>query len=418
MINRILLLALVGVSGIAIGALVPGASDGLRSLAARMPLFDSLRKLEKTSSHSHSDERQAHQYSHEAEGRIRLSEERISAAKIQIGESAPGILSRPLAVPGTIVPDPSRLARIAAKVVGTVADLRKQLGDPVAQDEVVAVLESREVAEAKSEYISARVNLALQKTLFEREQALSQARVIAENQFLRTKNVFAEAELRAALTRQKLSALKVADEEIAALSAQTGDLRRYELRSPLAGRVVERLVDLGTPVGREGQASELYVIADLSSVWAELFVPTVDLAAVKEGQRVLISSGSHPTADARIVFISPLLNAETRSARVIASLPNPDFIWRPGTYVSARIVLDEQPVKLRLPRSALQTIGSEQVVFVRTPDGFEKRVVVIGKGDAESVEVVFGLEPGESVAITNTFVLKAELGKAEAEHVH
>ena len=191
--------------------------------------------------------------------------------------------------------------------MGTVAELNKRLGDTVAKGEVVAVLDSREVADAKSEYLAALVNFDLQKTLFEREQSLFQKSITAEQQFLRARTTFTEAQLRADLARQKLYALGVNDKEVAGLSRQSMQgLQRYELRSPIAGRVVERLVDLGAPVGGEGQAKELYVVADLSSVWIELSVPTADLPSIKEGQRLAITAGANgkPT-EGRVVFISP-----------------------------------------------------------------------------------------------------------------
>lgn len=148
-------------------------------------------------------------------------------------------------------------------------------------------------------------------------------------------------------------------------------------------------------------------------------MPTADLPAIVEGQSVAISGGADgKPSEGRIVFISPMLNQETRSARVIAAMDNKDLTWRPGSYVTAQIVVDKQPVALRVPRAALQTINGEQVAFVRTPEGFEKREVVLGKGDDQAVEIVFGLDPGEIVAVSNSFVLKAELGKAEAEHQH
>ena len=78
----------------------------------------------------------------------------------------------------------------------------------------------------------------------------------------------------------------------------------------------------------------------------------------------------------------------------------------------------ETGVGVAVPRAALQTIGGENIVFVRTADGFEKREIVLGKGDSTSVEAVFGLDAGEEIAVSNSFVLKAELGKSEAEHVH
>ena len=123
-------------------------------------------------------------------------------------------------------------------------------------------------------------------------------------------------------------------------------------------------------------------------------------------------------ADGKIVFKSPMLNPETRSARVVAQISNKSGVWQPGAFVTAGIVVEEQKAPLVVPKTALQTVGKDQVVFVRTPEGFEKREVVLGRTDGQSTEIVFGLDPGEEIAVANTFTLKAELGKSEASHAH
>lgn len=421
MLGRRPTIVIVALLGIAFGALTPEAMRMVRTtiLALQAQEPDNPRRgVEKTGDRGHAH-RPGERHEEGSDGFVKLSPERISAAQIELAPVGEGILARTLTVPGVITPDSNRIARVAAKVVGTVVQLNQQLGDPVAKDEVVAVLDSREVAEAKSEYLAAQVNFDLQKTLFERTQALFQSKFTPENQFLRAKTTFAEAQLRLELARHKLSALSVSEKEIKYLSREVTSLQRYEIRSPIEGRVVERLVSLGSPVGGEGQLKEIYVVADLSSVWIELAVPTGDLSTIKEGQPVAISTGAGgEPSEGKIVFISPMLNQETRSARVIAAVENKDMAWRPGSYVTARVVVEQQPINLRVPRAALQTIGGEQVVFVRTADGFEKREVVLGKGDDQAVEIVFGLDPGEVVAVSNSFVLKAELGKAEAEHQH
>ena len=82
-----------------------------------------------------------------------------------------GTLAHRITVPGTIVPNANRIARVSVKLSATVAELRKNLGDTVTKDEVVAVLESREVADAKSEYLAARLTSELEKDLYERDKA-------------------------------------------------------------------------------------------------------------------------------------------------------------------------------------------------------------------------------------------------------
>ena len=372
----------------------------------------------------------------ESEGNIKMSPEQIQQAKIELGQVEPGVLGLHIVVPGTVQTDPDRMARIAGRVVGTVAELRKRLGDEVKKGEIVAILDSREVAEAKSEYYAARTNLELQQTLFERDKSLWDKKISAENQYLRSRNTLIEAQLRVQLSIQKLQALGLTDDDIGTLEKRTASLRaganeaqsapgteapglqRYSIRSPIAGQVVERLVNLGSPMGGEGESKEVYVVADLQTVWIELAVPTSELPMIKNGQAVQISSGASPASKGRIVFVSPMLNPETRSARVIASVENSDLAWRPGSFVTAQVTAAEERVDLRIARGAVQNIGGEQVVFVRTSEGFEKRVVVLGKSDDEHVEVKFGLDAGETIAITNSFVLKAEVGKAEAEHAH
>jgi cobalt-zinc-cadmium efflux system membrane fusion protein len=223
--------------------------------------------------------------------------------------------------------------------------------------------------------------------------------------------------MRLDIARQKLLALGLNESEIAALPNESETLlRSQEVRSPIAGRVVERKVDLGTAVGRDNLETELYVVLDLERVWVELSVSPADLPIVREGQAVTITARSvSGNAEGRIAFISPLLDKETRSARVIAEIDNKDERWRPGSFVTAVIATETQKVPLTVPADALQTIDNQQVVFVRIPEGFERRPVIVGRRDKHLTEIVRGLRPGEVVAVTNTFALKAESLKGLAE---
>ncbi len=355
------------------------------------------------------------------DGFVKMSAAQVEAARIEVAPLGTGELTRKLVVPGTVTPNGDKIARVPVRVVGTVARLDKRLGDVVKQGEVVAVLGSREVADAKSEYLTASVDFELQKTMFERIESLWNRQVASEQQYLNARATFRQAQLRFDLARQKLSALGVDANEVAeaatrdAANPGTLNLRQYEIRAPISGQVVERKVDQGASVGQDGDPSELYTIADLSSVWLELAVPTADLEAVEVGQRVLISGADkRKRGEGRIMFVGPLLNQETRSARVIAEMDNKQQSWRPGFFVTAEIMIEEHQVQLQLPRAALQTVEGKRVAFVRTPEGFASREIKIGKANDEAVEITAGLSIGEQIAVSNTFLLKAELGKAEA----
>ena len=350
------------------------------------------------------------------EGLIKLSAEQIAALRIEVAPVGPGNLLRTVRVPGNVMMDPDRIGHVPAKVIGTVVELRKRLGDVVQKGEVVAYLESREVADAKSEFLTAGANLELQTTLIERERSLFEKKISAEQQFLRAENAFSLSKLRHDLARQKLSALDVDEAEIAELPKQpVANLRRYALRSPIAGRVIERRVDLGAPVGGDQQEKEIYVVADLSSVWVELVASAPDLALLKEGDGITIEDSARAKAIGKTIFISPMVSKETRTTRVIVSLDNADGRWRPGSFVGASIPVDRRAVPLLLPRSSVQTIDGKLTAFVQVPEGFEARAVQAGAMTEDAVEVIGGLKPGEIVAVLNTFVLKSDLGKAKAD---
>lgn len=374
----------------------------------------------------HKHEEGAHTGAEEAEktpeGAVKMSPAQLSASKIDVMTIGPGTLSKRLTVPGAIIPDRNRVGRVAAKVIGTVAELKKRLGETVEKGELIAILDSREVADAKSEFYAAKVNQELQSTLFEREETLWKKQVTAEQRLLRARTTNREAELRSELARQKLSALGISDAEIEALRSArdtASGLERYQVRAPIGGRVVEQLVDLGTPVGGEGQAKELYAIADLSALWVDLTVPLADLGQVKEGQRVSVyNSARDKPVIGKIVFTSPMLNQDTRSAKVIAEIENADGTWLPGAFVTADIAIEERSVAQVIPNTAVQTIEGKPNVFVRTEAGFQARPVTTENDDGKLSEVTSGLEPGEIVAVSNTFLLKAEVGKSEAEHSH
>ncbi|RTM14605.1 MAG: efflux RND transporter periplasmic adaptor subunit [Bradyrhizobiaceae bacterium] len=348
---------------------------------------------------------------------LAMDDERIKLAEIEQRQVGPASIARRLTVPGTIVPDAGRVAHVAVKLSGTVAELRKNIGDDVAKDEVLAVVESREVADAKSEYLAAGLSNELQQDLTARDKSLWDGRAVPEQQYIKSRNAAAQTVMRFGIARQKLLALGVREDEIAALpQAPDASLRSQNVRAPISGRVAERKVELGTAVGRDNLETELFVIVDLGRVWIDLSVSSADLPAVREGQAVNVETRGRPEAGtAKIVFVSPLLDKDTRTARVVAAIDNADGRWRPGSFVTAAIAIEEHAAPVVAPFTAVQSVRGRKAVFVRTKDGFEKRDVVLGQRDGHSVEIVSGLAAGETIAVSNTFSLKAELSKPGEE---
>jgi membrane fusion protein, heavy metal efflux system len=360
------------------------------------------------------------QTAHHGPEHVDLDDNQIRDGGIALARIGGGMLKRHFLAPGSLVPDADHIGRVSVRVLATVAELRKRLGDSVDKGEIVAVIESREVADAKSEYLAARLTNDLRQTLFVRQKALVETRAVSENEFLRTQLTANDAQIKFDGARQKLFALGLSEDEIADLPNQPQEtLHKQFLRAPISGRVSERRVDLGGLIGREGQESELFVIVNLDDIWVDLAVSPEDIAAVREGGPITVRAiGTGDEARAQVIFVSPLLDRETRNARVIATMPNPDHRWKPGTFVTAEVPLGDEPSKLLVPRAALQTIKGKPALFVRDTTGFEARQVRTGREDDDDVEILSGLATGETIAVANSFTLKAELEKADAEHGH
>ena len=195
----------------------------------------------------------------------------------------------------------------------------------------------------------------------------------------------------------------------------TASLRSYNVVAPIAGVITVRNANSGEQTGDR----TLFTVADLSTVWVEVSLFPRDTPKVKVGQRARISSSDNGLAgEGRVVYVAPFgsSSSQTLTARVL--LDNADRRWAPGLYVNAELTLAEQPVPIAIKNEAIQTLEGRSVVFVQNEHGFEARTVGIGRSDSVHSEVVDGLRSGEVYVTRNSFILKAELGKGEAEHGH
>ncbi len=195
-------------------------------------------------------------------------------------------------------------------------------------------------------------------------------------------------------------------------------LAPYLMKTLITGTIIDKHLTLGESVDRQQLA---FVIADLREVWADITVYQKDLPRVSVGQKAVISGGHGlPSVEGKITYISPVVDENTRTALARVVLPNPSGIWRPGTFITARIQVGSFPVAVAVPRTALQSIDGVEVVFVASPDGFAPVPVTVGRKEDRLVEIVSGLMPGQQYISQGGFTLKAELAKDSfgAGHAH
>lgn len=204
--------------------------------------------------------------------------------------------------------------------------------------------------------------------------------------------------------------------DLLAVVESNQSLQPYEIRSRIAGMVIQRHSTLGEFV--DG-SQEIFVVADLSELWADFLLYRDDLPEIVKGQEVSIDLGDgNAPIQARIDYISPLIDEATQSKLIRAVLPNADGKLKPGLFISGNLAVSHSEVPLAVSREALQSMDGSEVVFVTDGRKFEARPVKVGRRDSWHAEIVSGLGKGERYVSRNSYIVKADIEKSAAGHDH
>jgi len=348
------------------------------------------------------------------EHHVALSKEALDASHVEVATAAGGELEQSLTLPGHIVLNADNVAHVVPRAAGIVRRVDKYVGDDVQEGEVMAILESRELAEGKAMYLATQQRLGLAEAKLNSAEQLHAKQIMSDLEFLARQTALTEAQIDFKAAENKLHALGVSEEQITELPAKANELAIFELRAPLAGTVIQKHCSPGEVLG-----ADAFMVADLSKVRANITVYSRDIARVRMGQKVQVrAEGLDAEATAVISYIAPVLDENTRAALARVDLPNEDRRWRPGMFVSAQVEYGRESVRVLVPIDAVQRLENKAVVFVAEGDGFEARPVVVGRSSATHVEVVSGLEPQERYAAKGAFMLKADLVKGAVSHEH
>jgi cobalt-zinc-cadmium efflux system membrane fusion protein len=304
------------------------------------------------------------------------------------------------------------VAHVVPRIPGVVRTVSKNLGDKVRAGEVLAVLNSRELSDFKAGYLGAKEKLTLSQATYEREKNLWEKKITAEQEYLDAKRQLADARIEMRSAAQKLHALGFSQADLEALFNQPDEsLIVYEIIAPIAGTIIEKHIALGESLKED---SESFVIADLSNVWARVNIGQKDLPAVRCGQKAVIKT-EHHQGQGVVSYVSSVLEENTRTALARIVLPNEDGMWRPGTFATAGIEVDQTECNVVVPQEALVTMEGNPFVFIVKGDGFTPREVVLGKTNGQFAQIISGLEPGQKYVAKGAFTLKSEIIKSNVD---
>lgn len=333
---------------------------------------------------------------------VALSAQQIADAGIEVTRPTVGGVAGAIELPATIEGDPQGVQVVSAAIGGRIVSLTRNLGQPVRRGDTLAVIESREAASLKAEVEAARARAGLAQSNLRREQRLFSERVSPEQDLVSARTAATEASI----------ALRLAQQQLSATGSGGGGLNRIAVRSPIAGQIIARPAVLGQQVAGD---AELFRVANLGKVTVTMSLVPSDAGRVRPGTRVEVTAPGR-RQDGRVTFVSPVLDETTRLVPVIATIDNGGAVWRVGENVSVSLLLPATGDRtIAVPSAAVQMIGDRPHVFVRTATGFRAVPVTLGRTNGGVVTVSSGLTGEERIASTNSFTLKAELGKGAAK---
>jgi len=327
---------------------------------------------------------------------------------------------------GTFLVPENKIAMIGPVHEGRIVHLYAGQGSRVRKGEKLADLESSDIDEAKSDYLKgvadhenakrtseAEIKLAqasydrtkllyektiaAQKTFQAAEHDLEVARAAAESSIASTSAALAAA-------RRKLLILGLTRAEIDALNGDRDLGALFSLNSPIDGVVVERNATIGATVGSD---ASLFKIIDSSSVWVDANVFEKDLNRVKLGQGSRISVPAVPgtTFTGKVIFVSSVVDPETRTVKVRSEVANRDGRLKPDMFANVQIITDADSTALSVPQSAILNDNGQSIVFVAAGTGYEKRIVKTGIQSDDRIEIIEGIKAGDKVVVKGNYLL-------------
>jgi Cu(I)/Ag(I) efflux system membrane fusion protein len=313
---------------------------------------------------------------------IQMTKEALAMAAVQtqvVGGSASG---KELLLTGKLQADERENASISAKFPGRIEKLFVTFtGEQIKAGQKLATIYSPELITAQKELLEAIKTKAAYPQLYQ-------------------------------ASKEKLASWKLTTAQITEVE-RTGVVKeKWDILADQSGVVIQKNVSLGDYVGT---GSVLFTVTDLSKLWLRLDVYETDLPFVSLGDNIQFTVAGRPseTKQARVSFIDPLIDPNTRAASLRAEISNAGMLLKPEMFVTAKISAEKSTATtdLVVPRTAILWTGKRSVVYVKVPNSevpsFEMREVTLGNRLGENYQITAGLQAGEEIVSQGAFAVDA-----------
>jgi cobalt-zinc-cadmium efflux system membrane fusion protein len=361
----------------------------------------------KVDEHDH-DKEHKHQGKDEEASAVVLTDAQKKLIKLELSKAVAGDLSTKIFLPGEVKYNRDRMAQIMPRMPGFVSKVLKKEGDKVNAGETLAVLQSHKLGELYAEYRSATELEVLAKTEFDIKRKLWAKKATSERDYIKARQEYAESRVARHRAEDKLKSLGLNPEaDLHSDHKKDSVCTNYYMKSPINGTVISKDITIGENYS-EDNTDVPFVVSDLSRLWLDLNARQSDLSRLKKGLKVIVKFGDgFPDLKGEISYIAPTFKQATRTVLVRVILDNKNGLLKPGLYATGVVSIPGKGSTVVVPRSAVQIIAGEKVIFVPDGKGFKAVPVMTGRGSGGMVEVIAGLKPGDKYVSQGGFELKA-----------
>ena len=339
---------------------------------------------------------------------IVLTAEEAEAVEIEAVQAAYKPLRSQLQAMGKVLAHQLRKAIVSYAFPARIAAIHVRPGDWVKAGQRLVTLQSEEVGSAKSEFYKAKADYELAKASFERVKRLFDRGVGAKKDYLSSEAELKMTEATLDAAEKKLHVLGFAEDQVREISEIHQINPVITLFAPISGKIVENNAVLGAMID---QSTEILTIMDPTLLWIDAEIYENNIAKIKIGQEVEVSVPAYPgeTFQGKISFISDMLNQETRTITVRTEVENKGYKLKPGMFADIKIFLNHQSQALVLPEEALLDDKEDKIIFIKLEGKYYPQVVTVGAREGGFVEILSGLQEGDTVITKGNFQLKSKL---------
>jgi cobalt-zinc-cadmium efflux system membrane fusion protein len=316
-------------------------------------------------------------------------------------------IKKTLDIPGSIEVKQNLLARIGSPVQGRIIEIKGELGKTVKQGDVLAVINSTELAKQQLAYIKSVQMVELKTKAYERAVLLFDADVVSEAQKLQRKTELSAAKADMEASKDQLFVMGMTIDEIEAIQSEIQIDATTNIVAKIDGKIIKKNVNVGQVVD---PTEDIFTIAMLSEVWGVAQVPERQIGFLKEGDDLLIDVPAYEdkSVEGKITYLGDIVDPVTRTVTIRTEIDNAHGLLKPDMLITMK-VSGKSIEKVGVPINAIVSIDDIPNIFVKTGEKkFLMRPVTLGVKNKDAVHIDDGLLEGEEVVIDGAFHLNNE----------